>query len=239
MLIVVLGGGIDLKGNLPAHVYQRLDKAIELYRKYIIQKSRKTENRDQKTDKSDNQMVRSQSSNFSHLSSGTSDIRIALSGKYSFLYYDQKPPITEARKMSEYLVKNNIPKRNILLETRSKDSIGNAYYLKKNVFIPRDEDKAVIITSTYHIERVRFIISKIFGHNYQFEFHPVKEKFTAEEEKQIIKRQKELLLKTKEILANMKDGDHNYLKWKLYHIKFYKEKRPNWIVDFASKGKLK
>jgi len=35
----------------------------------------------------------------------------------------------------------------------------------------------------------------------------------------------------------MKEGDHSFLKGKLYKLKYYKEKRPNWVIKFATEGK--
>ncbi len=199
MIIVVLGGGIDLKGNLPSHVIQRLDQAIKLHKTYPHS-------------------------------------RIILSGKYSFLWTDPKPTLTEAESMASYLIKEGINKRAIVLEKRSKDTIGNAYYLKKNVFMPMGEKEAIIITSAFHENRVHYIFQKIFGGMYKFTYIGLKEHLPKEEEKKIIERQKELLLKTKDLLSSMKDGHHDYLKNKLYKIKYYREKRPAWVTNFVSKG---
>ena len=200
MLIVVLGGGIDLNGNLPPHVYQRLDEAILLFKKHP-------------------------------------GSRIVLSGKYSFLYGKQKPNLTEAEKMAEYLIGQGIRKIDILLEKLSKDSIGNAYYLKKSIFIPQKELEAIVVTSGYHLERTRYIFKKIFGRSYSFKFIGVLEHLPIQEEKMVTERQKELLLKIKQLLFNMKDGDHNFLKDKLYKLSFYREKRPDWVRQFVAKGK--
>lgn len=208
MFIVVLGGGIDLRGNLPQHVYQRLDEALKIYKTRLW------------TSQSDN------------------DIKIVLSGKYSFLYRHQKPKFTEAHKMAQYLIKNGVPKKELFLETKSKDSIGNAYYLKKNVFIPKKEKEATIITSHFHLQRVKFIFHKIFGENYKFKFIGIQEHLPKDQEDKIIIRQKELLLKTQDLLSKMKIGEHNFLKRKIYNLRYYREKRPEWIVDFTAKGKI-
>lgn len=199
MLIAVLGGGIDLRGNIPDYVYARLDKAIELYDKLHCD--------------------------------------IVLSGKYSFLYSSEKPPITEASKMAEYLLNKGVKKEILLKEEKSKDTIGNAYYLKKIFFIPKKEREGIIITSRFHLDRVRYIFSKIFGSNYKLEFIGVEESLPKEEGERVVERQKELLLKTKRLLSNMKDGEHNLLRYKLYKGWFYKEKRPDWVKDFVAKGK--
>jgi len=202
MFIVILGGGINLSGDLPDHVYQRLNKAIDLYKK-------------------------------------NPQTKIIATGKYSFLYDQIKkyPALTESEKMSEYLVKKEIPKKDILLENKSKDTISNAYYLKKNFFIPKKETQATIITSHFHLDRVKYIFQKVFGPGYDFQFVGIQETLPKDEEKKVIDHQKYLLKRTKQILSPMKDGDHNFLKGKLYKIKYYREKRPGWVIDFVAKGK--
>lgn len=200
MFIVVLGGGIDLSGNLPSHVYQRLNKAIEIFKQYPKSK-------------------------------------IILSGKYSFLYKDKKPPTTEAAKMKQYLLEKSVSAEHIYLEQLSKDTIGNAYYLKKYFFIPGKEKEAMVITSHYHLKRVQYIFDKIFGSSYSIQIVAVQENLSVNEEKKVIQRQKELLAKTQTLLLPMKNGDHDYLKRKIYNFKYYREKRSGWIINFVAKGK--
>lgn len=201
MFIVVLGGGIDLNGNLPPHVYQRLDKALKLYKK----------------------LPRS---------------KIVLSGKYSFLYSLKKPPITEAEKMAQYLIEKGVPKKDIFLEKKSQDTISNAYYLKTDFLLPLKEKRAIVVTSDFHQQRVRYIFKKVFGEGYQFQFIATPSGLPEKAKEKIFRRQKELIFKTKELFAKMKDGDHQFLKGKFYKARFYQEKRPAWVKDFAAKGKL-
>lgn len=199
MIIVVLGGGIDLQGKIPSYVYSRLDKAIRL------RESLKC--------------------------------KILVSGEYSFLYDRIKPPFTEALRMQEYLLKKGIPGDQILREERSKDTIGNAYYSKKYVFIPGNEKEAIIITSDFQAERVKYIFHKIFGPEYKLKIIDIKSELPDSEKEVVWQRQEELLLKTQALLSNMKDGDHNFLKDRIYKLKFYKEKRPDWVKKFVAKGK--
>ena len=202
MFIIVLGGGIDLQGKLPPHVYQRLDKAIDLFKR-------------------------------------SSNCKIVATGKYSFLYDQLKkfPPATEAEKMAAYLLKKNIPKEKILLEKKSKDTISNAYYLKKDFFIPQKEKKGIVITSHFHLARVRYIFNKIFGPDYDLEFIGLQERLAKDEEEKVVLRQKELLIKTKKMLEPMADGDHSFLDGKFYTIDYYRQKRPPWVINFVAKGK--
>lgn len=199
MVIVVLGGGIDLQGKIPLYVYSRLDEAIRL------QKSL--------------------------------GCKILVSGEYSFLYDKVKPPFTEAFGMQKYLLGKGISIDQILLEERSKDTVGNAYYSKKYIFIPLRQKEAIIITSDFQVERVKYIFHKIFGQKYKLKIIGIKSELPDSEREVAWQRQRELLLKTQALLSNMKDGDHNFLKDRIYKFKFYKEKRPAWVRDFVAKGK--
>lgn len=200
MIIVVLGGGIDIHGNIPHHVYQRLDKARELWQK-------------------------------------NPQAKIVLSGKYSFLYKKQKPPITESQKAKKYLREMKIPAKAILLENRSKDTIGNAYYLKKTIVIPRKEEKAIIITSAFHKKRVSYIWKKVFGSEWNYTILGIEEHMPPPKRAEIEAIQKNILQETKKMLQEMKNGDHTYLKGKLYKTKFYKKERTKELVKFVSQGK--
>ncbi|KKR71008.1 MAG: hypothetical protein UU14_C0038G0004 [Candidatus Roizmanbacteria bacterium GW2011_GWB1_40_7] len=199
MIIVVLGGGIDLQGNIPSYVYSRLGEAIKL--------------------------------------SNNLDCKILVSGEYSFLYEKVKPPFTEAHKMEQYLLKKGIPQNKILKEELSKDTVGNAYYSKKYFFIPKKEKEAIVITSDFQAERVKYIFHKIFGPEYKLKIIGIKSELPGNEKEAVWQRQKELLLKTQALLSNMKDGDHNFLKDRIYKFKFYREKRPDWVKNFVAKGK--
>src|SRR3989344_6276183 len=199
MVIVVLGGGIDLQGKIPSYVYSRLDEAIGL-----------------------------------HKSLGC---KILVSGEYSFLYDKVKPPFTEAFEMGRYLLEKVMSSSIILKEERSKDTIGNAYYSKKYIFIPNKEKEAIVITSDFQVERVKYIFHKIFGPEYKLKIIGIKSKLPGNEKEAVWQRQKELLLKTQALLSNMKDGDHNFLKDRIYKFKFYREKRPDWVKNFVAKGK--
>lgn len=166
------------------------------------------------------------------------DNKILVCGKYSFLYPKEfLPPRTEAEAMKEYLLKLGLPKENIYLESKSKDTISNAYYAKKLYFIPQKEKRVIVITSEFHLERTKFIFKKIFGPDYQIQFISVCSLFKGEKAKKIIEKEKVLLAETKQILAKMKPGEHNFLRGKFYKLKYYREKRPAWIIKFVTEGK--
>ncbi|MBU4331762.1 YdcF family protein [Patescibacteria group bacterium] len=201
MTIVVLGGGINIKNQLPQQVKKRLNKATEIFKKH-------------------------------------KKANILVCGKHSFLYPKDKAPLKiEAEAMRDYLLTLGLPPKRIYLEIKSQDTIGNAYYAKKLYFIPRKEKSALVITSQFHLERTKFIFKKIFGTRYQLKFVSIRPSTKNKDAEKVAERQKELLAKTKELLSGMKSGNHNFLKGKLYKLKYYQDKRPGWVIKFATQGK--
>lgn len=164
--------------------------------------------------------------------------KILFCGRYSFLYSKSSHPVkTEAQAGKEYLLRIGVPGKNIYMENRSKDTIGNAYYAKKLYFIPRKEKKLIIITSDFHLERSKFIFKKIFGRGYNIKFIATPSFIKRKIKTKLIERQKELIEKTKLVFQGMKDGDHNFLKGKLYKMSYYREIRHPWVANFVSTGK--
>jgi len=163
---------------------------------------------------------------------------ILLCGKYSLLYpQDKLPPVTEAKAMKKHLLLLGIPEEKIFLEEKSQDTISNAYYTKKEYFIPHQEKEAVVVTSTYHFQRVRYIFKVVFGPDYKIEFVSTPSPFKGEEAKKIEERQKEVLEETKKIMEGMKPGDHEFLKDIFFNIDFYTKKRPTWVIKKVTEGK--
>lgn len=98
--------------------------------------------------------------------------KIALCGKWS-LKFDHKeilPPHTEAEKMRQILTTYDISNEHILKEEWSKDTIGNAYYLKKKIAQKYGFKKLLIVCADFHIARVKYIFYKIFGPTYEIDF---------------------------------------------------------------------
>ena len=154
-----------------------------------------------------------------------------LCGKWSFLL-DEKPKKTEARLMKEFLVSKGVDESRIHLEEKSMDTISNAYFAKTEHFLPEKEIKGLIITSSYHLPRVKYIFEKMFGDDYDLEFKGIKTKAS----KKLIERQKELLDKFKKLTKDMKDGEHEFFRGKFFNIEYYKEERPSWVKEKVSKG---
>jgi len=75
--------------------------------------------------------------------------------------------ISEASIMKDYLIKHGVAANKILIETDSKDTIGNALFSKVLVQ-KRNWNKIILITSDYHISRSLRIFDHIFGNDFEF-----------------------------------------------------------------------
>ena len=147
-----------------------------------------------------------------------------LCGKWSFLL-DKKPKKTEARLMKEFLVSKGVDESKVHLEEKSMDTISNAYFAKTEYFLNKEDSEAIIISSNYHIPRVKYIFEKTFGDSFNLEFVGV----DTDPEERLIKRQEKLLEEMKEFTEGMKDGDHEFLKDEFFDDYYYNKKRPDWV----------
>lgn len=146
---------------------------------------------------------------------------IIVCGKWSITFDQQKiiPPLTESSEMKKSLVALGVPADSIIMEENSKDTIGNAYYLKTQIVKPRDFHSLLIVCADFHAPRVEFVFKKVFGEGYRIDFQPVPTPYDAT----IVQSQKELIERHREFFGIMKDGEDSYLQDKLYsHPAFQK-----------------
>lgn len=94
---------------------------------------------------------------------------IIVAGAYGFMekYFPLK---TEAKAMLEYLEKKELPKEKIILEEKSKETIGNIYFTKVNILEPKKLYKLVVVTSDFHMPRTKYIFKKVLGIKYKLFF---------------------------------------------------------------------
>jgi uncharacterized SAM-binding protein YcdF (DUF218 family) len=72
-------------------------------------------------------------------------------------------PIVEAMAGARYLMDRQIDPARILLEASSYDTIGNAYFARTIHFIPRGFQRALVITSEFHMPRTEAVFRWVFG----------------------------------------------------------------------------
>lgn len=81
-----------------------------------------------------------------------------------------EPENTESSLMAEYAVSLGIPKKSIIKEEKSLNTIGNFYFTKKNVLEPKNIKEIVVIAHKEHMAKVKFLAKKILGLDYKMKF---------------------------------------------------------------------
>ncbi len=87
--------------------------------------------------------------------------------------YREDSDLTVAEAMRRYLTdRHRIPPAAILLEEGSRDTVGDAYFSKRNLAGPRGWGRLSVATSAYHAERSREIFQFIYGADFSVEMIP-------------------------------------------------------------------
>jgi vancomycin permeability regulator SanA len=97
--------------------------------------------------------------------------RIIFSGRCS-LMTDAAPVCTEGAAMADYAVSLGIPRRVVLVEEESRDTIGNAYFVLRRYLEPNDWNAIRVVTSDFHIQRTAWVFQKVLGLGYDVSFSP-------------------------------------------------------------------
>ncbi|MDB4886003.1 MAG: hypothetical protein JWN79_1441 [Gemmatimonadetes bacterium] len=97
--------------------------------------------------------------------------RIIFSGRCS-LMTDSAPLCTEGAAMADYAVSLGLPRRAMLVEEESRDTIGNAYFVLRRYLEPNDWHSIRVVTSDFHIQRTAWVFQKVLGLGYDVSFSP-------------------------------------------------------------------
>lgn len=95
--------------------------------------------------------------------------KVIFSGKY-WGKLSKAPSNTEARLMADYGIKLSLPKKDIFIEDKSYDTVGNFYLTKKNILEPNKFKSLAIITNESHVLKAKYIAKKVLGKNYKIKF---------------------------------------------------------------------
>ena len=78
--------------------------------------------------------------------------------------------IAVADAFSRHIVESyEIPPSRIVIERNSRDTVGDAYFTKLNLAIPRGWKTLVVVTSGYHVARARKIFEFIYGDGFSID----------------------------------------------------------------------
>lgn len=94
--------------------------------------------------------------------------RVILSGRCGLAA--PPPKVTEAAAMADYLRASGVPERALLLEEESRDTLGNAYYVRERFLEPNGWRSIRVVTSDFHLSRAAWVFRKILGTGYDFSF---------------------------------------------------------------------
>ncbi len=104
---------------------------------------------------------------------------LLMSGRWSFSL-PSEPAKTEAQGMEEYAVSLGVPAGHILIEDKSLDTIGNAYYSVEIVDRLQGIKRIILVTTDYHMPRARYIFEKAFGDRYEMRFEEAESSLSPE-----------------------------------------------------------
>ena len=126
---------------------------------------------------------------------------IVFSGRWS-RSLKQAPRLTEAEAMKLYAMEQGVPEADVSIETRSTETVGNAYYCKIDIIEPRDYKNIILVTSPSHMPRSHWIFEHVLGNEYAIEPACTDEPIRQE----IIEHAGHLAIKG--MLINTTPGDH-------------------------------
>lgn len=96
---------------------------------------------------------------------------ILMSGKWSmYREYAKKPTTTEAQAMVEYAQALNLPKSNLLKEEHSHNTVENLQLVNRLFLQPNQWQRMLLVTSDFHLPRVKWIVEKYWHPSYQIRY---------------------------------------------------------------------
>jgi uncharacterized SAM-binding protein YcdF (DUF218 family) len=116
-------------------------------------------------------LARSRVERAAELFRGGAAPRVIFSGRCGLMGRD--PAVSEAAAMAAYATELGVPPAALLIEDRSKDTIGNAYFTKREFLTPHGWTAVRVITSDFHVGRAETVLRKIWGAGYRIAFDAV------------------------------------------------------------------
>lgn len=171
----------------------------------------------------------------------TNSSKMLMCGRWSYIY-DYVPKKTEAQAMKEYAISLGLDGKNILIEDKSLDTMGNAFFAKKIVKRIAGLEKITVVTCDFHVERAKYIFERIFGDGFSIEFVGSRTAYTPE---QVAKRaafEQETLKFLKKMMEGVPSGDDSRMQEIFDNVHPLYAKSPDTVPEwvwkaFESKGK--
>lgn len=85
------------------------------------------------------------------------------------------PLVTEAAAMEQHALWRGVDRTAISSEDRSQDTIGNAYFIKRDILQLQGWRQLVLVTCLAHVARARCIFEHVLGDEYEVTVYPTLE----------------------------------------------------------------
>jgi hypothetical protein len=86
---------------------------------------------------------------------------------------DDSPRVTEADAMAAHARAHGLPPAASFIEDESRDTIGNAWFVRRRWLEPNDWRSIRVVTTDYHIPRAAWIFRKVLGPTWDVAFSAV------------------------------------------------------------------
>ncbi|BBM85053.1 YdcF family protein [Candidatus Uabimicrobium amorphum] len=103
--------------------------------------------------------------------------------------------ISEARCMLQALLDLQVPAQHIFLEEESLDTLGNAYFTKKQFLEKNNWFRIMVITSEFHVARTRKIFCGVLGKAFSITFLGAEDCISQQQKQQLYAMEKLFLEK--------------------------------------------
>lgn len=145
---------------------------------------------------------------------------IIMSGGYSY-HSENDSNVNESKSMKEYATSLGVNSENIYTEDKSTHTLANAYFCKKIFCEPRDLMSIIVVASSDHMPRVKYIFQKVFGPDYDINYVKSKRVISSLKYLNEIIHETASMRLTKKWLGAIEDGDDATIRSVLL------KKRPN------------
>lgn len=132
--------------------------------------------------------------------------RVIFTGRTG-VYGPAQPAVTEAAAMAAYAKQRGLPAEVVLLEEHARDTLGNAYFVRRDLLQPNEWRSIRVVTNDFHLSRAAWVFRKVLGPRYDFSFTSAPSGFSTDE--LIVRALDEcrVYVFLNEWLATVEDGD--------------------------------
>lgn len=123
------------------------------------------------------------------------------------------PPVTEAAMIKSRLIEWGVPHDAIELEEKSCDTLGAAYFLRKDFVEPLGWKNVIVVCSLDHQERTKYVFHKVFGDSIKLQYTWGKKVLNDRDFEASLEREaKSLQLMESTWIGPIRPGDHSHVE---------------------------